>query len=203
MHDSDTALLRLMQQQHGLSALHLCHRLDTPTSGIMVLARHAHAAAVFGELFAARRMQKYYLALTCKKPKKKQGSIIGDMQKRRAGQWMLCPTTHHPAITQFFSYGLEEGIRLALVKPLTGKTHQIRVAMKSLGSPILGDTLYGGVESDRCYLHAWGLTFEYLGQRVSCFAPPQQGDWFQRPVFTQWLAQPPDVEQLPWPKAPV
>ena len=202
MHDSETTLLRLLQQQQGLSELHLCHRLDTPTSGVMLLARHPHAAATLGELFAARRIQKYYLALTSKKPKKKQGSIIGNMQKRRAGQWMLCPSTTHPAVTQFFSYGLEEGVRVVLVKPLTGKTHQIRVAMKSLGSPILGDTLYGGAQSDRCYLHAWGLTFDYNGETFSCFSTPQQGEWFQRAVFTRWLEQAPDVARLPWPKVP-
>lgn len=65
------------------------------------------------------------------------------------------------------------------IKPKTGKTHQIRVALKSLGSPILGDALYGAALADRVYLlHSARLSFEYAGQSWIFSALPQQGSRF-------------------------
>ena len=61
------------------------------------------------------------------------------MQKARNGAWKLCQSKENPAITRFESVSCEPNLRLFILKPQTGKTHQLRVAMKSLGSPILGD----------------------------------------------------------------
>ena len=116
------------------------------------------------------------------KPKKKQGLIIGDMQKARNGAWKLCPSKENPAITRFESVSCEPNLRLFILKPQTGKTHQLRVAMKSLGSPILGDALYGkNTENiDRTYLHAARLQFEFKGQGFDVFTPPKEGEWWHR-----------------------
>ena len=64
------------------------------------------------------------------------------------------------AKNQFFSKGIA-GQRTFVLKPTTGKTHQLRVTLKSIGAAILGDTAYGGTPSDRRYLHAYGLDFVY------------------------------------------
>lgn len=61
------------------------------------------------------------------------------------------------------------------MQPKTGKTHQLRVAMKSLGSPILGDKLYSGSQADRVYLHAYQLDFEYENEKISVQALPTSG----------------------------
>jgi len=82
----------------------------------------------------------------------------------RNGSWKLLRSVENPAVTQFFSFGLTPGLRLYLLKPHTGKTHQLRVALKSLGVPLLGDTRYGADKSDRAYLHAWQLAFELDGK---------------------------------------
>ena len=71
------------------------------------------------------------------------------------------------------------------MQPKTGKTHQLRVAMKSLGSPILGDELYGGDKADRTYLHAYQLSFDYSGLKVQIKGTPineseKCGEIFQR-----------------------
>lgn len=200
MHDSEAGIIPLLRKQLKVSELFLCHRLDTGTSGCLLVARNPAAAARMCDLFAQRQMQKYYLALLDNKPKKKQGTVSGDMKNRRNGQRILLKTQQNPAITQFFTQSLVPGIRLTIVKPHSGKTHQIRVAMKSLGAPILGDSLYSGSESDRLYLHAWGLCFDYQGQSIRCFCRPMQGEHFLSSQMTGWLEAPADPGSLPWPK---
>ena len=187
MHDARHGIVSLLRQQTG-EHLHLCHRLDDGTSGALILARHPQAAAWFQEAFAGHQIQKYYLALAHGKPAKKQGTISGDMKNRRRGQHILLKTRDNPAVTQFFSESLMPGIRVYLVKPLTGKTHQIRVALKSLGAPILGDTLYGAKDSDRLYLHAHRLCFTYGDQTITVVADLTQGEQFTTSSFDTWLA---------------
>ena len=160
----------------------LVHRLDKVTSGLLILALNAESAAEFFRLFAEHHIQKTYLALSNQKPKKKQGLIVGDMQKTRNGAWKLCQSKENPAITRFESVSCEPNLRLFILKPQTGKTHQLRVAMKSLGSPILGDALYGkNTENiDRTYLHAARLQFEFKGKAFDVFTPPKGGEWWHR-----------------------
>lgn len=121
-------------------------------------------------------MRKTYLALGTDKPSKKQGWIKGDMEKSRRGAWKLTRGMENPAVTEFGSHSLEPGLRLFVLHPHTGKTHQLRVAMKSLGSPILGDTLYGGKHASRMFLHAWKIKFDYQGQTFEIVAP-LSGEW--------------------------
>jgi len=66
------------------------------------------------------------------------------------------------------------------LQPKTGKTHQLRVAMKSLGSPILGDNLYSGNQSDRVYLHAYQLEFDYQNEHFCVQALPESGQIWQK-----------------------
>ncbi len=168
-------------QQAVAEDLFPVHRLDKLTSGLLIAARNSSAATYFQRAFERKEIEKLYLAVVSKKPKKKQGSVIGDMAKSRDGQWKLTSTKVNPAITRFFSFGSEQlldSTRYVLLKPETGKTHQIRVALKSLGSPILGDDLYGGITSDRGYLHAFGLRFNYQGQTVEVYELPKSGRFF-------------------------
>lgn len=157
------------------------HRLDKATSGLVIFAKSAKAAADFTPMFSQQEVTKHYIALALGKPKKKQGWVKGDMEKGRNGSWLLARTQTNPAITQFTSCAIEvekkEAKRLYLIKPKTGKTHQIRVALKSIGCPILGDTRYKGEKSDRCYLHALALSFNWQGEVCNFKAEPEQGTW--------------------------
>lgn len=153
----------------------LVHRLDKVTSGLLILALNKDAAVYFYHLFEQHQVHKTYWALSCDKPKKKQGKIVGDMQKSRNGAWKLCHSTVNPAVTSFYSESLEPHLRHFVLQPKTGKTHQLRVAMKSLGSPILGDGLYGGKGADRVYLHAYQLEFRYQGELICVQAAPTSG----------------------------
>jgi len=89
---------------------------------------------------------------------------------------------NNPAITQFISCALRTHERFFLIKPHTGKTHQIRVALKSLGSPIAGDERYAQADEarkeERGYLHAFALRF-YLNEELFSFiSSPDEGERF-------------------------
>ncbi len=163
-------LLRRLGDQVG-EHVYPVHRLDAGTSGALIVARNPQANRELSMQFAARGVDKTYLALSYKKPLKKQGLVCGDMAKARRGAWKLLPSRDNPAITRFVSRGLE-GVRLFVVFPQTGKTHQIRVALRSVGAPIIGDELYGGEPAERLHLHAYQLGFSYSGQRILVSAPP-------------------------------
>ncbi|MFV0447288.1 MAG: TIGR01621 family pseudouridine synthase [Vibrio sp.] len=172
--DGDTMLLQEVGKVSGDSQLYLVHRLDKMTSGILLLARNAPAASELSQAFAHRDVEKFYLALGSKKPKKKQGVISGDMERSRRSSWKLIASQQNPAITQFFSASAQPGERLFLCKPHTGKTHQIRVALKSIGSSIIGDPIYNtSNQADRGYLHAFALTFVYSGEVFQFVCDPR------------------------------
>lgn len=169
-------------KQLGIEKLWSVHRLDKMTSGLLILAKSAEVAAKFGEMFQNRQIQKYYLALSDKKPKKKQGWIKGDMQAARRGSYKLLPSQNNPAVTQFISASVQPKLRLFLLKPHTGRTHQLRVAMKSLGAPIIGDARYQNAtdakQFDRGYLHAFALDFVWNQQPISIHCLPTEGELF-------------------------
>ncbi|SDI33774.1 tRNA pseudouridine32 synthase / 23S rRNA pseudouridine746 synthase [Ferrimonas sediminum] len=197
--DGQPGLVVQLERQLSLK-LYPVHRLDTVTSGVLVLATNPATAAALTEAFSGHRMEKRYLALSDRKPKKKQGSIKGHIVKARRGAWKLAREGEgNPAHTQFVSHGLGQGQRAYLLRPLSGKTHQIRVTLKSLGAPILGDALYGGSEAERTYLHALSLTFDLGGQEHHFYALPKQGAEFQAPALLTQLQQ---WQQTPplWPK---
>ncbi len=170
-------LVRQLSEALG-EPLYPVHRLDKITTGVLLLARNPDANRELSCQFAERSTRKWYLALSDHKPIKKQGLIKGDMEKARGGSWKLCRTQHNPAITRFHSTLLIEGLRAFLLQPQTGKTHQLRVALKSQGCPILGDSRYGGSAADRGYLHAWQLSFSYQGEQITVRAPLAEGEHF-------------------------
>jgi len=185
--------------------LYSVHRLDKMTSGLLLLAKSSAIAALLAALFAAHQIQKYYLAISDQKPKKKQGLIKGGMEKSRRSMWKLTKQDKNLAITQFFSYSLENGLRLFIVKPHTGKTHQIRVALKSIGSAICGDPLYADKSSltagyDRAYLHAYQIDFSLKDQAFSFQAFADSGTLFHSASCLDKLQEIGAVSDLAWPK---
>ena len=185
------------EKQTGLK-LYSVHRLDKMTSGLLILAKSSEVANAITKLFEHKEIQKFYLAISTRKPKKKQGWIKGDMGPARRGSYKLLETKENQAITQFISAALRTHERVFLVKPHTGKTHQIRVALKSLGSPISGDIRYAAVEDakleDRGYLHAYGLKFILKGEAFSFTCQPKEGERFLSQECRDYLS----VHAKPW-----
>jgi tRNA pseudouridine32 synthase/23S rRNA pseudouridine746 synthase len=176
------------------------HRLDKVTSGLLIIGKTKSSAQEFGHLFSAHKIIKIYLAISDRKPKKKQGLIKGDMSKSRDASWKLLKTTQAPAITQFHSFSLKASRRLYILRPHTGKTHQLRVAMKSLGAPILGDFKYGGTKLDRAYLHAYYLKFIFKGKEYEFISKPNRGDEFLSIEFKSKINDLSKPLELNWPK---
>lgn len=178
--DDGPGLVVLAQQQLGYK-LYPVHRLDKVTSGLIVLARSSAAAAQLTQLFSTHQIEKYYLALSVAKPAKKQGWVKGDMTSARRGAWKLLNSQQNPAVTYFISQGFAElPFRAFLVKPYSGKTHQIRVALKSIGAAIAGDALYQGAAADRVYLHAYALRFYLNNTEYHYVQTPTEGVWYQQ-----------------------
>lgn len=178
-----------------------CNRLDELTSGVMLLGKSQDAARQISTAFEAGSVRKCYVALSERKPKKKQGSVKGDMTKARRGSWKLLRTLTDPAVTHFTSLGIQNrrpGLRMYVCRPVTGRTHQIRVAMKSLGSPVLGDIRYADVtkaqKEDRMYLHAASISFILNDQPVQIICRPDSGIEFLSPSFqSAWEQQLPII----------
>lgn len=198
MHDPINGICQLLTRQLAISQIFLVHRLDTATSGCLLLAKNKSASAALSQLFADRKIEKYYLAISDKKPKKKQGKVAGDMKKSRDGNYILSIAKHAQAgaISFFISESISTGGRLYYVKPVTGKTHQIRVALKSNGSPILGDSRYKGSSADRLYLHSMMLSFTFNGIAYNTQCLPQAGEFFS-PELLEKIKCPKTLE---WPK---
>jgi len=123
----------------------LAHRLDRDTSGCLVLGRHRKALRRLGALFAAGRVEKTYWAVVQGQPAADAGRIDAPLAKLNAvkGWKMLVSPEGQPASTEWRVLGRGPGLAWIECRPLTGRTHQIRVHLAELGCPILGDPLYG------------------------------------------------------------
>ena len=200
----EPGLFEQLRQDLGEPELYPVHRLDKVTSGILLVATSAVANRALTEQFRLRLTEKYYLALSQHKPNKKQGKVIGDMAASRRGTWKLCHSMENPAVTQFFSKGLGNGQRLYILKPHTGKTHQLRVALKSVGAAISGDVIYGGsTPCDRVYLHAYSLGFTLFGEAYRYTQLPLEGTEFLAEGFVQAAVEFAQPWLLPWPQLQV
>lgn len=192
---------KFAREQLDIENIYPVHRLDKMTSGLMLFAKNINTARAFQLLFEQHKVEKFYLAIADGKPKKKQGLIKGDMEKSRRGMWKLMRTMDNPAISQFQSYTVAPKRRLYLIKPHSGKTHQIRVALNSIGVPILGDPLYNtNVGSDRGYLHAFALAFTLNDQRYQYCHAPNFGVEFINASTASVIVNLTPIWQQSWPK---
>lgn len=127
----------------------LAHRLDRGTSGCLVLGRDRETLKQLGRLFAGGRVDKIYWALTLGAPPDESGIIDKPLLKLdpRRGKMAIDPAGQQ-ARSEWRVLGRSGDIAWLELKPLTGRSHQLRIHLASIGHPILGDRLYGANGSD-------------------------------------------------------
>lgn len=152
----------------------IVHRLDKNTSGIMVVPRTNYALTQFGNMFKDRQVHKTYLAIVEGCPPE-EGHIDYPIDRHRTEPTKMThlygsgrdALTYYNKLKQFDSYALLE------LKPVTGRTHQIRVHCTAIGHPLVGDIVYGKASDliARHALHAHKLEFTFDGTLYSFTAP--------------------------------
>lgn len=147
----------------------IVHRLDRDTSGIMVVAKTETALTNLAAQFKGREVSKTYLALVRGHPKPAAGtidSLIGRSAADRKKMSTRPRSGGRRAVTHYKTLETFPGAALVELQIETGRTHQIRVHMASIGAPVLGDQQYGkgavpGIEAPRQMLHAARLSFRH------------------------------------------
>ena len=183
----DSSLLQLAEQALN-TALFVVHRLDRPTSGIVVFAKHAQAAAALSQQFQSRETQKKYFAIVEKKPKTEAGTLVHFLAQNPANNKSF-PVSEGSlnakrAEMRFILRGSSDRYFLLELALLTGRHHQIRAQLSAIGCPIKGDVKYGARRSntDRSiHLHAAELTLTQptTGERLTLKAelPDKDALW--------------------------
>jgi tRNA pseudouridine32 synthase / 23S rRNA pseudouridine746 synthase len=176
----------------------VAHRLDKDTSGCLVLGRHAKALVRLGELFKQGAVEKTYWAVVEGGPAEEQGEIALALGRRSAerGWWMKVDPKGQPALTHWRVLGRAEGLSLLELRPVTGRTHQLRVHCAAMGWPILGDAIYGTAPrfgGPGLQLHARAVAVPLYANKPPITAeapvPPHMADRVE-----QLLAAPPPDE---------
>jgi tRNA pseudouridine32 synthase/23S rRNA pseudouridine746 synthase len=158
----------------------LAHRLDKDTSGCLVLGRHRKALRRLGRLFADGRIAKTYWAIVQGAPPEDEGRVelpLGKRSKTR-GWWMKVDPDGLPSTTNYRILGRTGNQTFLELRPLTGRTHQLRVHLAAIGCPILGDAIYGrsGAPAGAVplHLHARAIRIPLYPNRapIAATAPP-------------------------------
>lgn len=151
--------------------LHLVHRLDLETSGLLLVAKHAEAAQGLSEQFSTHAIERVYRAV-----------LLGDLPD---AQSVDQPIGERPARTIFVPVQRKGGLTLVEARLETGRTHQIRIHAQHIGKPVLGDRRYGrasSVASPRLVLHARVLGLQHPVTRAPlrwvCEWPSDLADWW-------------------------
>lgn len=158
------------------------HRLDTDTSGCLLLARNPKALKRFAMAFEERVVEKRYLGILDGEPAEDEGTITLSLSKISSAEkgWRMIPAKKgKPSVTHWRAVAQHQGRTLVEFRPETGRTHQIRVhAASGLGVPLLGDPVYGnGKGAARTMLHAAGLVVPRAGKPPIKAAAPLPADF--------------------------
>jgi RluA family pseudouridine synthase len=175
-------LVKSLEEEYG--KMFIVHRLDKITSGVMVFARDAETHRALSIQFENHQAEKVYHAIVQGDPKWDEKTArhplranVGHKHRTMVDNKNGKPAETRCRVLKRFQARPEEGrVEAGLIeaRPITGRTHQVRVHAYALGYPLLGDTLYGAEATDviaRPALHAYALTIEINGKRVTFKAP--------------------------------
>ncbi len=159
------------QQKNNLDQLRLLHRLDKDTSGVLLISKSESSYALFMDMFEKRQLEKVYLALIAGTPKTLKGYIDAPIDRATHDRQKFAVSASHTsrqALTAYQVIDFFGKTSLIAVRLHTGRTHQIRVHMHSIGHPIIGDETYHNdhsqevsfeLKAERQMLHAYQISF--------------------------------------------
>lgn len=164
----------------------LVHRLDRPTGGIMVFAKTSKCANRLAEQIESGDMQRNYFCVVVGKPRENKGRLVHFLRKdERTNMVEIVPQLSEGAKKAELEYEVlesKEGFSLVKCNLITGRSHQIRVQMKAIGTPIFGDVRYGGDNAKRGLINLFAV-------KLSLFHPVSR----DRMVFINY---PPESEKM-------
>ncbi|WFL78455.1 RNA pseudouridine synthase [Altererythrobacter arenosus] len=158
------------------------HRLDTDTSGCLLLARNPKALKRFNRAFEERQVEKGYLAILAGIPEQDEGTIelsLSKISSAEKGWRMIAAKKGKPSVTHWRRIAVLGANSLVRFTPETGRTHQIRIhALAGLGIPLLGDPVYGSSKgAPRTMLHAYRLVVPREGKSAIEARAPLPADF--------------------------
>ncbi|MEZ5978443.1 MAG: RluA family pseudouridine synthase [Planctomycetota bacterium] len=190
--DMARAWIEREHDKPGRAFVGVVHRIDRPVSGVVCFARTSKAASRLTAAFKERRVDKTYLAVGAGSPRRARGVVEQWISKdRRTGAVRAAAHETERAQRAVTAYevlarGTFHGRPVALLRfePETGRPHQIRLAARSLGLPLLGDLRHGAGEPlpDRSVaLHAWKLALDHptKKERTEWKCPPPRSPWWR------------------------
>ncbi len=162
-HQKDTLANAVMYHLGENSVFHAITRLDSDTSGVVLIAKHTMAAAFLAEEIKRKRIKKKYIAVVngCSDPE--EGIISAPIKRREEGCAIRCVASDgKEAISQYKTIQKANGLSLLELSPVTGRTHQLRVHMSYIGTPIYGDSMYGAPQKgEKIRLHCHLVEFTH------------------------------------------
>ncbi len=166
MSDLIKEYLKEKMQKPGAAFLGVVHRIDRPVSGVVIFARTSKALSRMNEMFREKKVKKTYWAVVKNRPAEDQGTLIHYLVKDEAkNKSKAFPNEVPGSLRAWLDYkliGQSDNYFLLEINPLTGRHHQIRVQLASMGCPIKGDLKYGfprSNENGSIHLHARKLEF--------------------------------------------
>ncbi len=151
--------------KQGNVYLGLVHRLDRPTGGVMVFAKSSKAASRLSQQLVDGDFEKRYFTVLVGEPKEEKATLTHYLKKNAVNNMVyVCPPTVNGAKMAKLDYTVletKDGLSLVDVRLYTGRSHQIRVQMSAMGTPVYGDMRYGGEKAKKGYLALWAYYLSF------------------------------------------
>ena len=166
----------------------MVHRIDKGASGLLLVARTDEFRSGFSRLLAERGVEKIYLALVDGVPAPPEGLIDAPLEKARKGKYRIAESGGgYASQTEYETLSTGDGQTLLVAHPLTGRSHQIRVHLASIGHPLVRDPLYGRERRKpslypELTLHAWRLKFVHPVEERAISIEAPAPEWAKVPL---------------------